>query len=128
MTKEQIANVSVLITQILKQNTDKTAVEVRQMIVDQLADQLTADEIIMLLTGLFDDLGIEYEDVDDGLQTIQNTGKLTVKDVQRNILWQDVAQVFYYALYFAIYLVAPKPADVIRKVLSAYEVLKGGKR
>ncbi len=125
MTEQEIAAIAERITQTVKENLEADPPEVIQLILTELP-QLTTDEIIKAFTSLGDQLAIQYDDVNDLIIILQDTATFSTTEIQKNIHWQDIAQVLFAVLSVVKGLVPGPWAKIILLVLDAYTVLKGG--
>lgn len=120
---QPIAKTAVHITEIIKNHLNHTPQEVIQVILKELPE-LSADEIIHLLTETGNAMNIDYADVNDLIATIQDAVR-DVTDVSWNNTWQEIAQALYYVATVVKGFLPPKWNTVITTVLGAYEEMKG---
>lgn len=119
---DALSVIAVTITQIIKENLDKTPQEVIIKILEALP-QLTVDQLTGYLTIMGDKIGIQHQDINDLISVLQQSAKDAFSDEHRASIWQDIAQFVLVAAHIVEGLVAPKWANIIRLVLSAYEGL-----
>lgn len=124
MKDQQIADIAVKITQVIKTNLDTPAQELIIKMLDKIPELAgNINLTIEYLKSMADSLKIDYSDVNDIIATIQNTAKDATHPVDWNTLWQTVAQGIYYVAQVIANLLPPKWKEVILIVLAAYENL-----
>lgn len=124
MEAKNLAKTAVVITNVIKLNLHVDPQEVIKLILEALPEE-TVDNIILYLTSMGKEIGVDYEDINDLISTIQTTAIEAVSDMDWNSTWQDIAQGIYYCATIVKGFL-PQPWDkVISVVLDAYVELKG---
>jgi hypothetical protein len=124
MKDEQLADIAVKITQVIKLNIDLEAKDVIVKILDEIPELANNVNLaIEYLKAIGDAMGWNYTDVNDVISFIQLHAQQATSDIDWNSLWQTIAQGIYYVARVIANLLPPKWKEVILIIVEAYDRL-----
>lgn len=126
MKDQQLADIAVKITQVIKKNLSDSAQNVIKKMLDEIPELANnVDNAIEYLKSMADNLGIDYTDINGVITEIQYRAKTVASDIDWNNLWQTIAQGIYYVARVLANLLPPKWREVILIIVEAYDRLVG---
>lgn len=126
MKDQQLADIAVKITQVIKKNLSDSAEEVIKKMLDEIPELANDVNLtIEYLKSMADNLGITYTDINGIIGYIQHYAKTVASDIDWNSLWQTIAQGIYYVARLLANLLPPKWKEVILIIVEAYDRLVG---
>ena len=121
---QQLADIAVKITQVIKTNLSLPAQQVIKKMLDdipELAEDISTASEYLLSMGKA--MGYQNKDVNSIIEAIQQNANNVASDIDWNTLWQTIAQGIYYVARAIANLLPPKWKEVILIIVEAYDRL-----